>query len=205
MSLDPPADRRRRRTHTAVLDAADRLFTRDGYRSTSVDALANEADVALSSIYANFPGGKADVYAALACRTATEHADGMREALTGMTAGTNRLLAGFDAYVAFHRSRPLAFRILGLTDVDDRDSEVVALARTRIDATLIGIIRELVSAIGSTVPDPDELVLLAWATVNGVLSLEGRRTISRAGADSLIAMARADAVRRLEDFGDAGR
>ncbi|WP_027500502.1 TetR/AcrR family transcriptional regulator [Rhodococcus sp. UNC363MFTsu5.1] len=202
MSLDPPADRRRRRTHTAVLDAAELLFTRDGYRATSVDALANQADVALSSIYANFPGGKADVYAALACRTAAEHAQGMREALTGTTA-EDRLLVAFDAYVSFHRSRPLAFRILGLTDVDDRDSEVVAQARARIDATLIGITRELVEAIGPAVPDTEEIVLLAWATVNGVLSLEHRRTISRDSADSLIEMARADGARRLKESAHA--
>lgn len=199
MSLDPPADRRRHRTHTAVLDAADLLFARNGYRATSVDALANEADVALSSIYANFPGGKADVYAALACRTATEHAQGMSKALTGATAD-DPLLVAFDAYVAFHRARPLAFRILGLTDVDDRDSEVVAQARTRISATLIGITRELVAAIGSTLPGTEEVVLLAWATVNGVLSLEHRRTISRGSADSLIEMARADGARRLKEL-----
>jgi AcrR family transcriptional regulator len=204
MSLDPPADRRRRRTHTAVLDAADLLFTRDGYRATSVDALANEADVALSSIYANFPGGKSDVYAALACRTAREHAEGMREAMIGDTA-EDRLLATFDAYVAFHRARPLAFRILGLTDVDDRDSEVVAQARARIDATLIGITRELVAAIGSSLPGTEEIVLLAWATVNGVLSLELRRTISRGTADSLIEMARADGARRLKESAHAQR
>ncbi|MFD4183324.1 TetR/AcrR family transcriptional regulator [Rhodococcus sp. NPDC058514] len=204
MSLDPPADRRRRRTHTAVLDAADLLFTRDGYRATSVDALANEADVALSSIYANFPGGKADVYAALAYRTATEHAQGMREALVGPTAEA-RLLAAFDAYVAFHRGRPLAFRILGLTDVDDRESEVVTEARARIDETLIGLTRELVTAIGLPRGSTEQLVLLAWATVNGVLSLEHRRTISRDSADSLIDMARADGARRLEELADAQR
>ncbi|MFC7451378.1 TetR/AcrR family transcriptional regulator [Rhodococcus daqingensis] len=199
MSLDPPADRRRRRTHTAVLDAADLLFTRDGYRATSVDALANEADVALSSIYANFPGGKTDVYAALACRTADEHAVGMRATLAGDTA-VDRLLAAFDAYVAFHRSRPLAFRILGLTDVDDRESEVVTEARTRIDRTLIGITHDLAAAIGAQLPGTEELVLLTWASVNGVLSLEHRHTITRATADSLIDMARADGARRLEEL-----
>ncbi len=202
MSLDPPADRRRRRTHTAVLDAADLLFTRDGYRATSVESLAHEADVALSSIYANFPGGKADVYAALACRTAAEHAQTMRAAPTGVTAA-DRLLSTFDAYVAFHRARPLAFRVLGLTDVDDRDSEVVAEARTRIDETLLGVTRDVVAAFGSSRESAEKLVLLAWASVNGVLVLEYRRTISRACADSLIAMTRADGVRRLEGLADA--
>ena len=66
MTLEPPVDRRKRRTHTAVLDAAQVLFLREGYRGTTIDMLAAEADVAVSSIYANFREGKADVYAALA-------------------------------------------------------------------------------------------------------------------------------------------
>jgi hypothetical protein len=126
----------------------------------------------------------------------------MREAMTGDTA-EDRLLATFDAYVAFHRAQPLAFRILGLTDVDDRDPAVVAQARTRIDAALIGITRELVTAIGSPLPGTEEVVLLAWATVNGVLSLEHRHAITRATADSLIEMARADGARRLKELAHA--
>ncbi|MFE3617790.1 TetR/AcrR family transcriptional regulator, partial [Streptomyces anulatus] len=50
MTLEPPTDRRKRRTHTAVLDAAQGLFLREGYRGTTIDMLAAEADVAVSSI-----------------------------------------------------------------------------------------------------------------------------------------------------------
>lgn len=142
------------------------------------------------------------MYAALACRTAAEHAQDMRAAPSGDTAA-DRLLSAFDAYVAFHRTHPLTFRILGLTDIDDRDAEVVTAARTRIDETLLGITRDLVAAIGAPHVQTEPLVLLAWASVNGVLGLEHRRAISRERADSLIEMARADGARRLAECADA--
>ncbi|MGK2954093.1 MAG: TetR/AcrR family transcriptional regulator, partial [Solirubrobacterales bacterium] len=63
-------DRRRRRTQKAVLDAAEELFVEVGYRSASLEAIADRADVAVSSIYFNFEGGKSDLYLALAERAA---------------------------------------------------------------------------------------------------------------------------------------
>jgi AcrR family transcriptional regulator len=41
-------------TRTAILDAAERLFIRDGYVTTSVAAIAKEAGVALKTVYLGF-------------------------------------------------------------------------------------------------------------------------------------------------------
>ena len=49
-----------RQTRLRVLDAARRLFVRDGYASTSIQALAEEAGVAVQTIYASF-GSKRQV------------------------------------------------------------------------------------------------------------------------------------------------
>lgn len=186
----------------SVLNSAERLFALDGYRATTVEALAREADVALSSIYANFPGGKADVYAALACRTADDHATAMRTA-TAMPSPNAPLLNAFDAYVEFHRGRPLAFRLLALTDVDDQETELIIQARKFIDSTLLALTDELATEIDAPTEDAKLLVLLAWATINGVLSLRHRSSITQATADTLIELARADSARRLEDLKNA--
>lgn len=52
-------DSRRRReqaaaTRRAMLDAADRLFERDGYVATTMEAIATEAGVALKTVYSAF-------------------------------------------------------------------------------------------------------------------------------------------------------
>ena len=49
-------------------------------RGMTLDELAAAADVALTSIYSNFPGGKADLYAVLACRVGSEHVAAMEAA-----------------------------------------------------------------------------------------------------------------------------
>jgi AcrR family transcriptional regulator len=41
-------------TRRVILEAAERLFARDGYGATSMAAVAREADVALKTIYVNF-------------------------------------------------------------------------------------------------------------------------------------------------------
>ncbi|NLU82385.1 TetR/AcrR family transcriptional regulator [Rhodococcus sp. HNM0569] len=192
MSLDIPKDRRRRRTRAAVLDAAADLFARDGYRATSVEVLAQRADVALSSVYSNFPGGKADVYAALACRTADDHADGMRGAVEGKS-GADRAAAAFDAYVRFHHDNPLAFRLLGLADVDGSDpTDALRDARERINRVLRSVAADMADPAdrGAT-----EGVYLGWAAVNGILALRTRGLVDESSAERLLARARTELVR----------
>jgi TetR/AcrR family transcriptional regulator, regulator of autoinduction and epiphytic fitness len=56
-SVKPPLGRRARKalqTRHRVLDAAEALFTRDGYAATTMTAIADEADVAVQTLYAVF-------------------------------------------------------------------------------------------------------------------------------------------------------
>src|SRR5256885_14705769 len=61
------ATRRRaqaRRNHTRIVESAERLFRRDGYASTTIAAIAAEADVSVDTIYKSF-GGKAGLVRAI--------------------------------------------------------------------------------------------------------------------------------------------
>lgn len=187
MSLETPLDRRRRRTHTAVLDAAERLFARHGYRGTTIEALAEDADVAVSSIYSNFTGGKPDVYAALAWRIAQRHAEQMQRGGAGA-------LAHFDNYVAFHHDNPLAVRLLGLHDVASQDSELVLKARAQITALLDSVVERVTAAVAESDcdADPRALVLYLWAGVNGMFSLRQRGIVDDATLRQMLAIARSD-------------
>ncbi|MFE1592960.1 TetR/AcrR family transcriptional regulator [Nocardia sp. NPDC058705] len=201
MTLEPPTDRRKRRTHTAVLDAAQVLFLREGYRGTTIDMLATEADVAVSSIYANFREGKADVYAALAWRIATLHADAMSAPIDGESTPRDDVAAVYDRYVAFHRESPLALRILALTDIDVSESELATTAKARIDAVLGGLIESFATAVrlvGCDV-EPHALVMVSWAAVNGAYSLFQRRIIDESTLETMLAIARADLLSHLGD------
>lgn len=58
-----------RRTRETIRDAAARLFVRDGYVSTTVKNIADEAGVAVRTVFTAFPGGKAEIF-----REALDHA-----------------------------------------------------------------------------------------------------------------------------------
>lgn len=199
MMLETPTDRRKRRTHTAVLDAARSLFLEHGYRSTTIEMLAGAADVAVSSIYANFAGGKADVYAALAWRTTTTHVDEMK--------GSTSIVDAFDRYVTFHRKNPLALRLLSLYDVATTESELVALAKPRIDEALQALVETVtrdITASGCDT-DPRVLVLTTWAAVNGAVSLRQRGVVDEKTLDAMLAVTRGDLQGHITEDSHAHR
>ncbi|WP_068747039.1 TetR/AcrR family transcriptional regulator [Tsukamurella pseudospumae] len=189
--LAEPVDKRRRRTRSALLDAARVLFARPGgYRGTSVDELAAQADIALTSIYSNFPGGKADLYAVLACRVGSEHVDAMAAAVAGAR-GEEAARLAFDEYLDFHRREPIAFRLLGLTDVHGEDSETVRAARAEVRGYLARALDVVINAVGEPADTARAEVVQCWAGINGLLALAVRGLIDSAEADDLI-----DEVRR---------
>ncbi len=193
--LIEPTDRRRRRTHKAVLDAAASLFATQGFRQTSVDELARVADVALSSIYANFPGGKADVYAALACRIARAHAEEMADAIAAADGPVE--LTVFDAYLRFHEDHPDAFRILGLSDVGSGDSALVDEARRTVRTLLSGVVDQAVAASTLNRSDARIEALRLWGTVNGMLALGAQGFATTAEIAELLAVVRSDLASRI--------
>ncbi|WP_415971618.1 TetR/AcrR family transcriptional regulator [Rhodococcus sp. 077-4] len=206
MVLDTPTDKRKRRTHTAVLDAGGTLFLAHGYRGTTIEMLAAAADVAVSSIYANFGAGKVDVYAALAWRTALDHVEQMT-APFGAVQPAHVVAESLDRYIAFHRDNPLALRLLGLTDVDRSESDSVVEAKGKIDAALGGLVDSVTRAVtdaGADV-DPRALVLNAWAGMNGAVSLRQRRIVDQPMLDAMLAITRADMLRHLKGASDETR
>jgi len=66
-STNPPVglrERKKQRTRQAIVEAATRLFAENGYAETTLAEVAEEAEVALSTIFNYFPG-KPDIVFAL--------------------------------------------------------------------------------------------------------------------------------------------
>ncbi|MBV9205600.1 MAG: TetR/AcrR family transcriptional regulator [Actinobacteria bacterium] len=71
--VKPTPGRRARKalaTRHRVLDAAETLFTRDGYAATTIAAIAEEADVAVQTVYAVFGNKRAILSELLTIRVA---------------------------------------------------------------------------------------------------------------------------------------
>ena len=199
--VEGPSDRRRRRTRAAVLDAAQRLFAERGYAATSVEELARGADVALASLYGNFPAGKAEVYAVLGCRMARDHAERMDEALSEAS-GVAAAEAALTEYVRFHADVPAAFRVLGLADLgpEARSDATRAAGREisdRLTAVMTAVVQRVVEA-GVGEPDPTRrTLLLAWASINGTLALRERGLVDAPTSAEMLADAQDVWIERL--------
>jgi AcrR family transcriptional regulator len=174
-------DRRRRRTQKAVLDAAEELFIERGYRATKLEAIAEWADVAISSIYFNFEGGKSDLYIALAKRAAALNAEALQPAFEADLDPYKRLAAVGKAYSAFHIENPLALRLLSLQDVDREGNERVDAAREEIRAAIFTILHRLEGLIGETLEaggnegvSARAVTVFLFGSWNGALSLHSR-------------------------------
>jgi len=64
--------------HTAILDAARAVFSRDGYAATSVDDVAAEAGIAKGTVYLYFKS-KEELYLAALLRDVKEFGDAARD------------------------------------------------------------------------------------------------------------------------------
>ena len=178
-------DRRRRRTQKAVLDAAEELFIEHGYRAATLEAIAERADVAISSIYFNFAGGKSDLYLALAKRTAVINEEVLEPAYDPALDPFEQLIAVGRAYSKFHLDNPLALRLLSLHDVDREGDERVAAAREEIRASIFsmlerleGLIQEALDAGGNEGASARAVTVFLFGSWNGVLSMHSREQLS---------------------------
>ena len=60
-------------TRRRILEAAETLFTRDGYAATTITAIAGQADVAVQTVYAVFGTKRAVLSKLLALRVTGDH------------------------------------------------------------------------------------------------------------------------------------
>ncbi|WP_225080272.1 TetR/AcrR family transcriptional regulator [Streptomyces sp. CoT10] len=97
--MTPQASGRRERkkaaTRTALADAASRLFLERGYDGVTVAEVADEADMAVATLFAHFPAGKE----ALIFDDGIERRETLAAAITERPAGTSALDA-LEAYLA---------------------------------------------------------------------------------------------------------
>jgi TetR/AcrR family transcriptional regulator, regulator of autoinduction and epiphytic fitness len=168
--MNPPrGDSERRRA--AILDAALQVFGQYGYRRTSMDDIAREAEIGKGTIYLSF-ASKEEVFRALSQRLAERMLAGAEEASRAPGTTADKLAAmhaaWFGTYAETVRHSPHAAELLD--------------AKHRLSADLIA---EAASRYRRLVRD-----VLAEAAAAGELDLEAAGLTADATAELLIASAR---------------
>ena len=155
----------------AILDAAQRVFGQYGYRRTTMDDIAREAEIGKGTIYLSF-GSKEEVFQALSQRLAQQMLGGAEAARhrAGTTADKLAAMhaAWFGTYVETIHGSPHAAELLD--------------AKHRLSADLVA---DAASRFKRLVCD-----VLAEATAAGELALEPAGLTAEIAAELLIASAR---------------
>jgi AcrR family transcriptional regulator/DNA/RNA-binding domain of Phe-tRNA-synthetase-like protein len=180
--------RRKARTVSAILDAAERHFLERGYESTKVDDIAHDADVAVGSLYNHF-GGKEALYRALVERALELFGAYMEEDLDTELSALEQVLDTAGRLARFARERPGQMRLLCLVEPGGPNEELAEMARhvakamadrERRTAALIevAIRRGQVRPIGAR-----DAAAFLWSAWKGMLTLGPRAERAAPGRD----------------------
>lgn len=183
------ADRRRARTRAAILDAAEVVFTRDGYDGARIESIAELADVSVGSIYIHFDG-KRDVYLHLVERSLQLFAEYMARIEEPELSPLQRVLAGGDAYLRFHLDHPGAFDFLAMrTDTSSTKSvDIQVRIRERVGDLLSRFAAHIEAAIAAGEARPVDAMRLTrylWGAWNGVIALRHQPDGLRASEEEI--------------------
>jgi TetR/AcrR family transcriptional regulator len=180
--------RRKARTESAILDAAERHFLDRGYEGTKVDDIAHDADVAVGSLYNHF-GGKEALYSALVERALELFETYMEEERDTELTALEQVLDSAGRLARFARERPGQMRLLCLVEPGGPNEELAEISRRvakamadreRRTAALIevAIRRGQVRPIGAR-----DTAAFLWSAWKGMLTLGPRAERAAPGRD----------------------
>ncbi|ORW88571.1 TetR/AcrR family transcriptional regulator [Mycolicibacter terrae] len=171
------AGRRRARTRSAILDAAEAVFGRAGYGGARIEEIAELADVSVGSIYGHFDG-KRGLYLQLVDRALELFTEYMTRSDDPSLSPLQRVLAGGDAYLRFHLDHPGAFHFLAYRSPGAEplsgDNETEARIRDRVGHLLRRFAGQIDNAIAAGEARPVDSLRLThylWGAWNGVIAL----------------------------------
>jgi AcrR family transcriptional regulator len=172
--------RRKARTARAILEAASELFFLRGMARTTIDEIAERADVSVGSVYFHFRS-KEDVYLALVEEALDVNERYMRD-VPDEPSPLRRVLDAGEAYLRFHLERPDAFRLVALRILEP----TVDAGLSAVEQRIADRVERLVGAVGDDLQaaiDAGEIRPIAaedgmrflWGAWNGVIALSLRQ------------------------------
>jgi AcrR family transcriptional regulator len=196
METRAPTRGARRKAHTAaaILNAAEQLFRDRGFQATTIEEIAELADVSVGSVYVHFRS-KQGLYLALVERALDLNEEAMaQDTMPADASALDRVLAAGDAYLRFHLEQPGAFQMIALRVLEPSTERVDAEVEDRIAER----VRRLVGAVETDLRaaahngeiradlDAARLTRFLWGSWNGVIAMTLRQDGLRIDNDELI-------------------
>lgn len=173
------------------MQAAERNFLERGFHGTTVEEVADAADVSVGSIYVHF-ASKEGLYLALVERALEVEERYMEEAFKPTLSLGQQLFAAGWAYLEFYLDQPDYFRILVFPHTDVRPEETMPRAAQRLADRAEAQVRRIAEIIelgvktGAARPvDPYRAAKFMWGAWSGVIALHLRPDRLRLGDEEL--------------------
>ncbi|MBJ7470498.1 MAG: TetR/AcrR family transcriptional regulator [Solirubrobacteraceae bacterium] len=172
-------DRRRERTHAAIVSAAERLFFEQGVARTTTDDIAALAGVSVGSIYAHF-NDKHTLFVSL-----VDRAFSLNERYivnrTWAVSPLKRLMNTGEAYLRFAEEETAAFYLTTMRVREPSESPAILGMEANMTERMGRIARQIGSDVAAAIeageiePVPVETALMyLWGSWAGVISMHLR-------------------------------
>jgi AcrR family transcriptional regulator len=158
-------------THQRLLDAAEDLFFTSGITGTGVDKVANQANVAIATLY-KYSGSKDNLLRDVLARRLSMWVDHWDAAVAAAQTPEDRLMAIFDAFETFRATARATQWCTFLATSSERplstESEEVRALVERDTQLIVERLQQLATELA--VPDPSALAAGMLLIYNGLLT-----------------------------------
>src|SRR3954470_451764 len=180
--------RRKARTLAAILDASERHFLERGFESTKVDAIADDADVSVGSLYNHFDG-KESLSQAVVERALDLFETYMDEDRDTDLSPLEQTLDTAGRLARFARERPGQMRFLCLVENPDTQDDLLHIS-DRVAKSMAARERRTAALIESAIRNGQvnpinarDAAAFLWSAWKGMLTLGPRAGLARPGQD----------------------
>lgn len=127
-----------------IIDAAEKIFARDGFEHASMNEIAKESEFTKRTLYQYFID-KSDLYLAVALRLYNEMYDSLKTMELTQKNGLDKIIAIFLSYYEFYKMNESKFRIIyDIGNVRKESENPKILEFLKIDQLMFQKLEELI-------------------------------------------------------------
>ncbi len=184
MGITERREREKEQRRNDIIDAAEKLFFSRGLETTTMDEVAEQAELSKGTLYLYFKN-KEDLYLAVNARGLRIMTKMIRESTAKANDSLEKIVATGKAYYHFYKTYPDYFNLLlyyeilesSPEDKSNSASECEEIGMKGLDF-FAGIIKEAINH-GSirTDIDPEKIAVMLWANITGVIQITHKKGV----------------------------
>lgn len=205
-------EREKQLRRETIVSAAEAVFFEKGLRASTLDEIAERAELSKGTIYLYF-SSKEDLYCSLMTRALILLLNAFREAGPEDKKPEEAVERLAEAYLKFSREQRCLFKMLSAVESPTVNEHVSPVVRAELEEASNNILSYVATFVQKGIDagtfrndiPAHEAVVLFWVSLSGILNLKERSSLLKAGnmmkAESIIGSVDFDGIyRRCQSF-----